>query len=187
MFDEQNQTGNTFGEKIVNAFSAVFDKGYDNVIAVGNDTPQLKSQHLTQASKSLNSRSASIVLGPSADGGTWLMGFSRKAFEPESVCSLPWNTSGLFSAIIDHFKPGQTIQVLERFGDVDHADDLRQFLNLHSVDEQIDRLRQTITRLLGVAVAYSGGSDHTPDNVSFHFSFLLRGPPAISDIGHRTN
>jgi len=35
--DEKLQSGNIFGEKLANAFDYVFQKGFDYVIAVGND------------------------------------------------------------------------------------------------------------------------------------------------------
>jgi|AntRauTorckE6833_2_1112554.scaffolds.fasta_scaffold03283_1 glycosyltransferase A (GT-A) superfamily protein (DUF2064 family) len=182
LFDEQNQTGETFGEKIVHAFKDVFDKGYDNVIAVGSDTPQLKSRHLTEASEVLANDSASIVLGPSVDGGSWLMGFTRDAFSPESFVSLPWNSSNLLSSILEQCEPGQNIHTLECFRDVDHADDLQNFLNIRDTNRSIKRLRQDICRILELADTYAGKTDCSPNTLYHHFSFLLRGPPTTSDI-----
>ncbi|CAN0575163.1 unnamed protein product, partial [Ectocarpus sp. 12 AP-2014] len=40
---EKEQTGNSFGERFTNAIQTVFDKGYEHIITVGNDTPQLKT------------------------------------------------------------------------------------------------------------------------------------------------
>lgn len=182
LFDEHNQTGETFGEKLVNAFRAVFDEGYDHVIAVGNDTPQLTSGHLSEASKLLNSNSASIILGPAGDGGTWLMGFSRNAFRAEALKSLPWNSSDLFKTAIRHFETDheQVIQILESFEDVDHTKDLQNFLNLQPADVQIQKLHQKITRLLEMVKHSVSRQLLLPADVTFSYSFLLRGPPRIS-------
>jgi len=187
LFDEQNQSGDTFGEKITRAFTAVFDAGYDYVIAVGNDTPQLDSRHLVQASESLENGSAPIVLGPSADGGTWLMGFSRDAFHPETIRSLPWNTSGLFSSIVKHCEPDHTIQVFERFEDIDHAKDLRVFLNRQTIDGTISRLRRTISMLLDTHPVFRDSNTCPAGTDGIHFSFLLRGPPSTSDCAQPIN
>ena len=187
LFDEQNQSGDTFGEKITRAFTAVFDAGYDHVIAVGNDTPHLDSRHLVQASESLENGTASIVLGPSADGGTWLMGFSRDAFHPETVNSLPWNTSRLFSSMVEKCESRQIIWVLERFEDIDHAKDLRLFLNRQTIGETISRLRRTLSLLLNTHPPYTDQNACKPVFDNYHFSFLLRGPPFISDSGRLRN
>ena len=187
LFDEQTQTGDSFGEKITRAFMAVFDAGYENVIVVGNDTPQLKSRHLVQASDSLENGTASIVLGPSVDGGTWLMGFNRDAFHPETIKSLPWNTSRLYSSIIEQHEPIQIIQVLELFQDIDHTKDLHLFLNQETTDGTISCLRRTISRLLDTHPAYTDFDTFTPVFGSYDYSFLLRGPPSTSDDARPAN
>ena len=46
---EKNQTGNSFGERFTNAIQSVYDKGFENVITIGNDTPHLQSQHILKA------------------------------------------------------------------------------------------------------------------------------------------
>lgn len=183
LFDEGNQTGKTFGEKIVNAFSVVFDEGYDNVIAVGNDTPGLRTRHLTQASELLSEGKADVVLGPAADGGTWLMGFSRSAFTPDKIESLPWNSSSLFSTISDRFDACTNLYVLEQFEDIDCADDLESILYRQYSDTQLRRLRQQILLLIDKADNQAVEKRLLTNTNSYHYSFLLRGPPSTSDVG----
>lgn len=187
IFDEKNQKGESFGEKLVNAFVAVFEKGYDHVITVGNDTPGLNSKHLSKSSELLRNGDASVVLGPASDGGTWLMGFSRDAFNPETLKSLPWNSSDLFSSIIRNFDAVKNIEVLEYFDDVDHSGDLKKFLTVRPANSHIKRLHQNITGIL--SSFYINTPAKIPSLVSryFKYSFLLRGPPSISGTGRFTS
>jgi glycosyltransferase A (GT-A) superfamily protein (DUF2064 family) len=181
LFDEENQPEGTFGDKIAHAFETVFNRGYDHVIAIGSDTPQLESRHLSKSADLLNDGSASIVLGPSADGGTWLMGFSRDAFSPDTFKNLPWNSTNLFSAILDQYQPDCTLHILECFRDIDYAEDLQRFLISQSADGSLKQLRQDICTLFGSAVTFACDFEKSSDTEYNHFSFLLRGPPATSD------
>lgn len=181
IFDEENQTGESFGEKLVNAFNAVFEKGYEHVITVGNDTPGLNSRHLTHTSELLENGDASIVLGPAADGGTWLMGFSRDAFYPDDLESLPWKSSSLLSSLVDRFSEKGTLHLLERFGDIDHTDDLKTFLHHVTYSNGLQLLRSLIIALFARAGKPLLITNHLPYSSDYHFSFLLRGPPSPSD------
>ncbi len=78
-FSEEQQIGDTFGERFINAIQAVFEKGYEQVITIGNDTPQLKVSHIIEAEKQLSSNKS--VLGPSADSGFYLMGLHKSQFD----------------------------------------------------------------------------------------------------------
>ncbi|MEM1407411.1 MAG: DUF2064 domain-containing protein, partial [Bacteroidota bacterium] len=62
-FHEGNQIGHTFGERLANAIEGVFHKGYEGVIAVGNDSPELGKTHFDDAVYSL--AQGQCVLGPS--------------------------------------------------------------------------------------------------------------------------
>ncbi|WP_340102923.1 TIGR04282 family arsenosugar biosynthesis glycosyltransferase [Rhodohalobacter sp. 8-1] len=182
MFDEENQTGESFGEKLVNACIAVFEKGYDHVITVGNDTPGLNSRHLIHTSELLEDGNASIVLGPAADGGTWLMGFSRDAFNPDDLKSLPWKSSSLLSSLVERFGEKGNLHLLDRFRDIDHADDLKIFLHNGVNSDGLQQLRSLINILFAQAGKTFLITKHLPTTSDYHFSFLLRGPPSPSDI-----
>lgn len=126
--NEGQQQGGSFGERLANAFSEIFNKGYRYVIAVGNDTPELRSSHITEAKYILTEGKAQIVLGPSSDGGTWLMGYSRKAFDQHSFRQLPWNSPNLLQAVVKRAGGEGAISLLESFADIDSHNDLIHFL-----------------------------------------------------------
>lgn len=96
-FTEKQQQGATFGERFSNAVQAIYEKGYANVITIGNDSPQLKASHIIEAERQL--QLGKTVLGPTTDGGFYLMGLHRSNFDPKLFLSLPWQRFGLFNKI----------------------------------------------------------------------------------------
>jgi len=90
-FSEEEQIGITFGERFSNAVYTIFEKGYERIITIGNDTPQLKVSHILEAEKQLLSNKS--VLGPSADGGFYLMGLHKSQFDQFAFEQLAWQTS----------------------------------------------------------------------------------------------
>lgn len=87
-FHEQNQKGDTFGERIANAYQEVFDMGYEQVISVGNDCPDL--EHINWKQISINLSKGKSVLGPDARGGAYLIGIQRKYFDKSKFETLSW-------------------------------------------------------------------------------------------------
>ncbi|WP_047550770.1 DUF2064 domain-containing protein [Psychroserpens sp. Hel_I_66] len=125
---EKNQTGNSFGERFTNAIQSVYDKGFENVITIGNDTPHLQSQHILKAVENLKQND--IVLGPSKDGGFYLMGLKKSHFNVETFLKLPWQTSAL-SRSISKAVQSQRIKLsyLEFLSDIDTLLDAK-----HNID-----------------------------------------------------
>ena len=96
-FSEKNQVGSSFGERFSNAIENIFNKGFKNVITIGNDTPHLKTKHLVDTVHQLEKND--LVLGPSKDGGFYLMGIKKEHFNKETFLKLPWQTSKLQKCI----------------------------------------------------------------------------------------
>lgn len=129
LFTEKEQTGKTFGERFSNAIQAVFDKGFDSVITVGNDTPELTKKHILQAANEISK--SKCVVGPSIDGGFYLMGLSRKQFDEISFLELPWQTKSLEKSISFQIAATQTeVRKLDTLLDVDCASDLKALYQL---------------------------------------------------------
>ncbi len=121
---EKQQLGNSFGERFVNAVLMVFGQGFDNVITIGNDTPLLKTSHLLEAHGLLETRKS--VLGPSADGGFYLLGLHRSQFDPMAFKDLPWQTSSLSHKLLQLPTISHHITVhLPKLYDLDNAADLK--------------------------------------------------------------
>ena len=71
------QSTGDLGRRMHLAMQRAFDDGARRVVLVGTDTPGLTTDSLAQAFKALQEKD--LVLGPSTDGGYWLVGMTRPA------------------------------------------------------------------------------------------------------------
>lgn len=95
--DETVQKGDTFGKKITNAINDVFNQGYDQVVVIGNDCPELKAKHINDTIKKLSTNDA--VFGPDFNGGVYLIGVSKSSFEAAKFESISWQTSLVYNEL----------------------------------------------------------------------------------------
>lgn len=181
LFDEHNQKGKKFGERFVYALDRVFSKGFDNVIVVGSDTPMLQSAHVLNAADELQSERSDIVLGPAGDGGTWLMGFSRRSFDADIVENLQWKTDNLLNSVIEQMGGSHLITFLETFEDLDSDVDLQKFLRNQITSDGLVLLKKKIQVILESARFESFLNQTSLKSTDQSYSFLLRGPPAASE------
>lgn len=127
-FSDKQQIGNSFGERFTNAIESVLNKGFQNIITIGNDTPHLKTKHLLEAKNQLEQKD--LILGPSKDGGFYLMGIKKENFNKSTFLKLPWNKSYLLKAILKRSKLKKLkINFLESLNDIDAKEDLLNIVN----------------------------------------------------------
>ena len=74
-YHKQVQEGSDLGERMNNAFSYAFQKGYDRVVIIGTDCPELTAGILMNAFAYLNNHD--VVIGPAADGGYYLLAMKQ--------------------------------------------------------------------------------------------------------------
>jgi len=87
----------TFGERLADAMERIYQQGFLKVIVIGNDSPELTPEVLTNASRALEQ--AAYVFGPATDGGVYLIGLSRTHYDREAFVRLPWQTNQLQAAL----------------------------------------------------------------------------------------
>ena len=168
VFDDTNQHGESFGERLSNAVEDVFRHGHDRVIIVGNDCPQLRSKHILSANKLLEQ--TPLVLGKDNHGGAYLIGISKDAFQKNIFTSLRWQTPFLFIDL-KNFSPNAILPDL--FFDVNNRRDITPLLQLLSVKSLLYRLFHAIL----------SSSIYLRKNIEFTHAFgrhyfALRAPPA---------
>ena len=128
LLTEEHQKGNTFGERFTNAVQSIFNAGFEKVISIGNDTPHLKSSHIKAAAEALIQ--GKTVIGPSLDGGFYLMGIHRTDFDVNDMVNLPWQESSLYRSIVEHFeKNSSSLFQLPVFNDIDNLKDIQCLSN----------------------------------------------------------
>jgi hypothetical protein len=110
-FGEWNQRGQTFGERLTNAIHDVFELGYQSVIVVGNDTPDLSAHDLCIAQDAL--LQGRNVVGFTHEGGAYLIGLSREYFEKDTLRGLAWQTAELGSELRTFFDKEEYVELDE--------------------------------------------------------------------------
>src|SRR5207302_3536009 len=71
------QRGETLGERLINAASDLLNNGFESVCLINSDSPTLSGELLHIATSSLARDGDRVVLGPSQDGGYYLIGLKR--------------------------------------------------------------------------------------------------------------
>lgn len=120
------QEGPQLGERMHAAFEAVFALGYTRVALVGSDLPSLPGSFLLDALARLHDHD--LVLGPSLDGGYYLIGLTRPI--PELFHDVPWSTSEVLALTRRRAEQlGLSSTLLTAWRDVDTIDDLTALIN----------------------------------------------------------
>jgi hypothetical protein len=121
------QVGRDLGERLAFAFQAHFTAGVEKVVVVGTDTPWMSPQHIVRAFALLDR--ADVVLGPTADGGYYLVGARRLV--PKMFRGIRWGTSRVFAQTKAALrKAGASFRLLPRDFDLDRPADLRRVAQL---------------------------------------------------------
>jgi uncharacterized protein len=122
------QKGNHLGERMKNAIKDAFSKGFEKVILIGTDIPGLSADIIDDAVLSLNEYPA--VIGPSMDGGYYLIGFHSAGFLPDIFTDMSWGTSEVFKKTMNCFaERNMHVRVLSQCRDIDTYKDLHDFLS----------------------------------------------------------
>lgn len=118
-YSEHLQIGNNFGERFTNAIESIFDKGFETVIALGNDCLAVSKNDILQAAELLETTPS--VLGPSTDGGVYLLGIQKQAFQKQAFLNIDWQTEYVFDQLSSLNK---NIKILSSKSDINTPEDL---------------------------------------------------------------
>ena len=88
------QVGDSLSARLTCIFRRLFDMGHDEVIATDSDSPTLPTENLQRALDSLAAQDADVVLGPSDDGGYYLIGLRQ--LHPRLFDAMPWSTPQVY-------------------------------------------------------------------------------------------
>ena len=115
------QVDGDLGERLRASFSAMFEGGYERCVIIGTDCPTLGPREARLAFRSLES--ADVVLGPTFDGGYYLVGLRRPA--PGLFEDIPWSTDRVLDRTLERAaEAGLETRALRTLSDVDSARDL---------------------------------------------------------------
>ena len=134
-FDKKRlrQRGSSLGPRMKHAFEDTFDDGYRPVVIIGSDHPTLPLSIIEQAFTELR-RPDTVVIGPSRDGGYYLLGLS----EPSSVLfdGMKYSHRKVFIQTVARARSaGLKVVTLKPWYDIDTAEDVRRLAIDLSVEE----------------------------------------------------
>ena len=119
------QRGPDLGARLANGFADFLGNGYDAALAIDSDTPTLPLAFLEQALALMRTPSVDVVLGPSEDGGYYLIGL--RALHPELFEGIPWSTSEVLAETVRRAEgKGLRVARLPEWYDVDTPGDLER-------------------------------------------------------------
>jgi glycosyltransferase A (GT-A) superfamily protein (DUF2064 family) len=112
---------------MINGFREAYTMGFKRVALIGSDIPDLRLEFIEEAFTSLKEKDA--VIGPSLDGGYYLIGFKDKTSSSQVFKGIPWSTERVFeqtTKILE--REGLTVHFLKPLRDIDKVEDLGNFL-----------------------------------------------------------
>ncbi|MBI3124021.1 MAG: TIGR04282 family arsenosugar biosynthesis glycosyltransferase [Ignavibacteriales bacterium] len=132
------QDGNDLGQRMKNAFQKVFSHGAEKVIIMGTDIPDLSQEIIESAVNILTE--VDIVIGPSKDGGYYLLGM--KKMYNEFFEDIKFSTSKVLAETISIAdKLNLQYSLLTQLNDIDTEKELKLWLETNSntpIKKEID-------------------------------------------------
>lgn len=115
-FKFYKQRGKDLGERMHNAFCYAQKNNAQATVIIGSDTPTLPAAFIARAFKRL--RSNDLVIGPSFDGGYYLIGMRKPCAGIFSKIS--WSAPSVFSRTIDRARSfRKSVSILDKWYDLD--------------------------------------------------------------------
>ena len=116
----EKQDEGDLGRRMYSAFYDAFLRGYQRVILIGSDIPDIKPGHVREAFHALEDND--LILAPSTDGGYWLVGLKR----PADVFQITnWGSHNVLEQTMAQAKAqGLYVQQIEPLSDIDTLEDL---------------------------------------------------------------
>lgn len=126
------QRGDGFGERLLCAAEDILSCGFGAVCLIDSDSPTLPAGALQAAVRELQREGDRVVLGPSEDGGYYLIGMKRA--EPRVFDRITWSTGSVYAETVERVREARLEFVeLPKWYDVDDAATLavleRELLN----------------------------------------------------------
>jgi len=127
------QRGETLGERLINAAAELLSNGFESVCLINSDSPTLPGEIVKSASSLLAQDGDRVVLGPSDDGGYYLIGLKHphhQLFE-----RIEWSTENVLAHTIERAAEiNLPVELLPTWYDVDDA------ATLHSLCDELSLL-----------------------------------------------
>ncbi len=146
------QRGEKFGERLYFAVEDLFNCGFASVCLIDSDSPTVPAENFAEAVELLSTREDRVVLGPSDDGGYYLIGGNkphRRLFD-----QIDWSTERVLNQTIQRATEiGLEVKLLRSGYDVDDAASFRRLCNELLGEPGDDSAAQSTRKFLVALVA----------------------------------
>lgn len=133
------QQGSDLGARMKNAFKKGFEDGYQRIVLIGSDLPEIEARHLLNGLNALEN--SNVVFGPAIDGGYYLIGMSNMY---EFIFNnKPWSQSELLNDTVKEIKEKNiSYTLLDALNDIDTYEDLSSSLFYKTNKKLQQRIKQ---------------------------------------------
>jgi uncharacterized protein len=153
-FDLLPQRGDGFGERLMNAVTDLLRVGFESCCLINSDSPTVTEGAFRQAVIELQGDDNRIVLGPSDDGGYYLIGMRKlygRLFE-----EIDWSTERVFTQTMERARElTLSVHVLPKFYDIDDMTALRRLCG-DLLNQKADDVAPATRKFLAELVARDG-------------------------------
>lgn len=135
------------GKRMEHAFREAFTRNYAYVMMIGSDLPTISSDMIQSARHGL--REHDVVIGPSKDGGYYLIGLKKPA--PELFTNIPWSTHQVTNRTREKANElGLSFTLLSQQQDLDTIDDLQFYIkeSPHSLKKTVSSRTNQVFKTL---------------------------------------
>jgi len=140
------QRGDDLGARLRNCFADLFAAGYESVVVIGADSPTLPGEILLAAFDLLDEDNK-VVIGPTRDGGYYLIGARR--LHEALFSGIPWSTPDVLSETEKRaHETGISLIQLPEWYDVDTPAELARLRRELAADKQVAPLTRRVLKSL---------------------------------------
>jgi glycosyltransferase A (GT-A) superfamily protein (DUF2064 family) len=118
------QKGSNLAQSLCNIFKVALSMGFEQVLAIDGDSPDLPASYLREAFRALDDRQIDVVIGPTEDGGYYAIGM-RSLYK--TLFDVQMSTPSVYADTLALAEgAGLKIASLPRWYDVDRPEDLER-------------------------------------------------------------
>lgn len=140
-FKKFAQQGADLGERMKNAFKQGFEDGYERIVLIGSDLPDITASHINKALDTLLHKD--VVFGPAVDGGYYLIGLSK--IHDCIFNNKPWSQPELLETTLQELQTNSiAFETLETLNDIDTFEDLEASLFYKNNATLQERIKQCL-------------------------------------------
>jgi uncharacterized protein len=128
LFEKSVQATGDLGNRMATAFHQVFAKNQERAVIIGSDCPTLTVEILEKAFQELENHD--FVVGPSTDGGYYLLGIRASVAFDLVFENMAWSTDAVLPTTLSKItEGGYSHFLLPALTDVDEEKDWRAYLS----------------------------------------------------------